>query len=76
MSLVKQTKTKTMTFGENRDTGKVLTSTPSVSVKRLNFNIDEDKHTRFKAACSRQRTTISDVLSDFVDKWLAENEHN
>jgi hypothetical protein len=75
MSLVKQTKTKTMTFGENRDTGKVLTSTASVSVKRLNFNIDEEKHTRFKAACTRQRTTISDVLSDFVDKWLAENEN-
>jgi len=75
MSLVKQTKTKTMTFGENRDTGKVLTATPPVNVKRLNFNIDEDKHTRFKAACTRQRTTISDVLSNFVDQWLEENEN-
>lgn len=78
MALTPQNKSKnshkTMTFGENRDLDKVLAAAPAGIMKRVNFNLDEDKHARFKAACTKQRTTISDVLSKFVDQWLEENE--
>ncbi|SET71183.1 plasmid partition protein ParG [Kosakonia radicincitans] len=78
MALTPQNKSKnshkTMTFGENRDLDKVLSAAPAGIMKRVNFNLDEDKHARFKAACTKQRTTISDVLSKFVDQWLKENE--
>lgn len=76
MALTPQNKktTKTMGFGENRDLDKVLSAAPAGIMKRVNFNLDEDKHTRFKAACTKQRTTISEVLSKFVEQWLKENE--
>ncbi|MFY0177544.1 plasmid partition protein ParG, partial [Raoultella ornithinolytica] len=30
--------------------------------------------TRFKAACARNGTSITDVISKLVDDWLKENE--
>ncbi|MBL1640174.1 plasmid partition protein ParG, partial [Escherichia coli] len=32
------------------------------------------KHTRFKAACARKGTSITDVVNQLVDNWLKENE--
>ncbi|HIF5914628.1 TPA: plasmid partition protein ParG, partial [Raoultella ornithinolytica] len=40
----------------------------------VNVNFDEVKHTRFKAACARNGTSITDVISKLVDDWLKENE--
>lgn len=78
MALTPQNKiksnSKTMSFGENRDLEKVLATAPAGIVKRVNFNLDEDKHARFKAACTKNRTTISEVLSQFIDEWLEKNE--
>ncbi|MCU6244014.1 plasmid partition protein ParG [Enterobacter asburiae] len=65
---------KVMTFGENRDLDKVMTSTPPVSQKRINFNMPEDKHQRLKAACARKGISISDVMNELADAWLHENE--
>ncbi|WP_423241948.1 plasmid partition protein ParG [Pantoea agglomerans] len=39
-----------------------------------NVNFDEHKHTRFKAACVRNGTSITDVINQLVDGWLKENE--
>lgn len=66
---------KKMTFGENRDLDRVV-SAPALSgkVKRVNVNFDEDKHTRFKAACVRNGTSITDVINQLVDGWLKDNE--
>jgi len=66
---------KKMTFGENRDLDRVVTA-PVLSgkIKRVNVNFDEDKHTRFKAACARKGTSITDVINKLVDGWLKENE--
>ncbi|EAB4719022.1 DNA partition complex ParG [Salmonella enterica] len=53
-----------------------MVSAPVLSgkVKRVNVNFDEDKHTRFKAACVRNGTSITDVINQLVDGWLKENE--
>lgn len=78
MSLVKQNRNqaapKVMTFGENRDLGKVISAPPSGIQKRVNFNMAEDKHQRLKAACARKGASISDVMNDLVDSWLKGNE--
>lgn len=78
MALEKKHSSPTMTFGTHRDIGKIVQSQamPSASgkQKRVNVNFDEDKHTRFKAACARRGASITDVLSSLVDDWLKENE--
>ncbi|ELM7278826.1 DNA partition complex ParG [Salmonella enterica] len=65
---------KVMTFGENRDLGKVMATAPAVIQKRINFNMPEDKHQRLKAACARKGISISDVMNELADAWLNENE--
>lgn len=75
MALQKQHSSKTMSFGEHRDLEKVVTAAVDPGKqKRVNVNFDEDKHLRFKAACVRQGTSISDVIKELVDDWLKENE--
>lgn len=63
-----------MDFGEHRDLQKVVNSAPSGKQKRVNVNFDEEVHIRFKAACARQGTSISDVIKDLVDNWLKEKD--
>lgn len=65
---------KMMTFGENRDLTKVISSSPAAVLKRINFNMPEDKHQRLKAACARKGISISDMMNELADAWLAENE--
>ncbi|EPZ2570084.1 plasmid partition protein ParG [Salmonella enterica subsp. enterica serovar Kiambu] len=75
MSLEKaHTAVKKMTFGENRDLERVVTAPASSGkIKRVNVNFDEEKHTRFKAACAKNGTSITDVVNQLVDNWLKEN---
>jgi len=64
-----------MTFGENRDLQKVVTTASMPGkIKRVNVNFDEDKHARFKAACARKGVSITDIINHLVDDWLKENE--
>lgn len=79
MSLEKQNSgasstNKIMTFGQNRDLDKVISTSPTVIQKRINFNMPEDKHQRLKAACARKGISISDVMNELADSWLSENE--
>jgi len=79
MSLIKQNRNQTvparvMTFGENRDLDKVISTAPATVQKRVNFNMAADKHQRLKAACARKGASISDVMNDLVDVWLKDNE--
>ena len=76
MALQKQHQAKTMSFGEHRDLPKVMTS-PSVDsgkMRRVNVNLDEETHIRFKTACAKNGTNISNVVKELVDKWLADKE--
>lgn len=80
MALVKQNSTtKKMQFGENRDLDRVIppaaAATPeTVKTKRVNVNFDEQTHARFKAACARKGTSITDVIKELASQWLAEND--
>lgn len=74
MALTKKHTSKTMSFGEHRDLEKVVNNAPSGKQKRVNVNFDEDIHIRFKAACARQGTSITDVIKGLVDNWLKEND--
>ncbi|MBW5840004.1 plasmid partition protein ParG [Yersinia enterocolitica] len=66
---------KKMTFGEHRDLKSIVSApVPSGKIKRVNVNFDEEKHTRFKAACAKNGTSITDVVNQLVDEWLKENE--
>ncbi|MFC2859715.1 plasmid partition protein ParG [Citrobacter farmeri] len=65
---------KIMTFGQNRDLDKVISTSPAVIQKRINFNMPEDKHQRLKTACARKGISISDVMNELADSWLSENE--
>ncbi|EIU7559213.1 plasmid partition protein ParG [Providencia rettgeri] len=67
-----ESNTNKMKFGEHRDLDSILTK--KGKTKRINVDLDEDVQTRFKAACAKQNTTIKDVISQFVDDWLRENE--
>jgi metal-responsive CopG/Arc/MetJ family transcriptional regulator len=53
---------------------KVLESKPTGKTKRVNVNLDEELHTRFKSVCARKGTSISKVLEDHIHEWLRENE--
>ncbi|MEN4798020.1 plasmid partition protein (plasmid) [Duffyella gerundensis] len=75
MSLQKKHEAKKMmAFGEHRDVQKVLESKPTGKTKRVNVNLDEELHTRFKSVCARKGTSISKVLEDHIHEWLRENE--
>lgn len=74
MTLEKKHTSKTMSFGQHRDLDKVVTASGSDKQKRVNVNLDEDKHLRLKAACVKKGTSISEVIKELVDQWLKENE--
>lgn len=78
MALEKKHSTSMMTFGAHRDLDKIV-QTPefknsSSKQKRVNVNFDEDKHSRFKVACAKRGTSITEVINELVDSWLKENE--
>lgn len=78
MALEKKHSSSMMTFGAHRDLEKIVQApevkSPSGKQKRVNVNFDEDKHSRFKVACARRGTSITEVVNELVDEWLHENE--
>ncbi|WP_154754571.1 plasmid partition protein ParG [Erwinia sorbitola] len=44
------------------------------TVKKLQTNIDEELHRRFKTACFLQGREMKDVLTELIEGWLPENE--
>ena len=41
---------------------------------RLAVYVSEEKRARFKAMCAIQRISMNQVIGDFLDKWLKEND--
>ena len=41
---------------------------------RLSVYVSEDKRAKFKAACAIKKVSMNQVISDFLDEWLEENE--
>nr|WP_249412634.1 plasmid partition protein ParG [Erwinia rhapontici] len=42
--------------------------------EKLQTNIDEELHRRFKTACFLQGREMKDVLTELIEGWLPENE--
>lgn len=78
MALEKKHSSSMMTFGAHRDLEKIVQApevkAPSEKQKRVNVNFNEEKHSRFKAACAKRGTSITDVINELVDEWLRKNE--
>lgn len=78
MALEKKHSSPMMTFGAHRDLDKIVQTpevkAPSEKQKRVNVNFSEEKHSRFKVACARRGTSITDVINELVDDWLRSNE--
>ena len=41
---------------------------------RLSVYVSDDKRARFKATCAIKKISMNQVISDFLDEWLAEND--
>jgi len=78
MALEKKHSSSMMTFGAHRDLEKIVQApevkAPSEKQKRVNVNFNEEKHSRFKVACAKRGTSITDVINELVDEWLRKNE--
>lgn len=44
------------------------------STKKLQMNISEDLHKRFKLACLKNEREMTDVTIELINGWLKENE--
>lgn len=66
-----------MKLGQHRQLAPALDAVskpPTGGVKKLQTNIDEDLHRRFKMACFMQGREMKDVLTELIEHWLPENE--
>jgi len=46
------------------------TAPPTLEVKRLNMNLPRDLHDAFKAATAAEGKQMTDVLMDFIRKYV------
>lgn len=65
-----------MKLGQHRQLNTALeaVSKPPAAVKKLQTNIDEDLHKRFKTSCFLQDREMKDVLTELIEGWLVHNE--
>lgn len=49
-----------------------MTELPKGTV-RLNINIDETLHTAFKAAAALERKRMTDLIVDFIERFVREH---
>jgi hypothetical protein len=45
-----------------------------IGIKRLNINIPTELHRSFKSATAAQGLEMTDVLLEFIEKYVAKNE--
>lgn len=65
-----------MKLGQHRQLTTALDAVakPPASVKKLQTNIDEELHRRFKTSCFLQDREMKDVLTELIEAWLINNE--
>jgi len=66
-----------MKLGQHRQLAPALDAVSKPAggtVKKLQTNIDEELHRRFKTACFLQGREMKDVLTELIEGWLPENE--
>ncbi|PLR37577.1 chromosome partitioning protein ParB [Chimaeribacter coloradensis] len=65
-----------MKLGQHKQLSTALDAVakPSAAQKKLQTNIDEDLHRRFKTTCFMKDREMRDVLTELIQGWLAHNE--
>ncbi|ETO41299.1 plasmid partition protein ParG [Morganella sp. EGD-HP17] len=65
-----------MKSGQNRQLSSAIDAIkkPSLPTKKLQMNIPEELHQRFKFSCLKQNVDMTDIVISLVIQWLTENE--
>lgn len=65
-----------MKLGKHKqlDTALHAIQTPKGLTKKLQMNIDEDLHKRFKLACMKQDKEMTEITIELISNWLKVNE--
>ncbi|HID4300461.1 TPA: plasmid partition protein ParG [Escherichia coli] len=56
--------------GGNLDTSKALAAIEKPKAARLQLNIHPDMHKAFKTACFHEEKEMSDLVLEFVYRWI------
>lgn len=66
-------KSKTFNLGSHSETKKIVASMKNYKgvTKKLQMNINEDLHRRFKIQCAAQSTDMTTVIEEFITDWLS-----
>lgn len=65
-----------MKLGQHKQLDPVLQAihTPKGITKKLQMNINEELHKRFKLTCIKQDREMTEVTTTLIISWLKENE--
>lgn len=65
-----------MKGGQNRQLSSAIDAIkkPALPTKKLQMNIPEELHHRFKFSCLKKNIDMTDIVISLVVQWLAENE--
>ena len=58
----------------NRDVNVAKKVIPEGRIKRIQVEVTEEYHLRFKMACVKNNTNFTEVILKYVDQWLKDNE--
>lgn len=66
---------KIMKLGNNAHLNRALSEIkqPSLPTKKLQMNMPEELHKRFKLACLSNEVDMTSVVIELVENWLQEN---
>ncbi|MFA4105782.1 plasmid partition protein ParG [Serratia nevei] len=65
-----------MKLGQHKQLNPALQAiqAPKGLTKKLQMNIDEDLHKRFKLACLKQDKEMTEITVELIVNWLKDNE--
>lgn len=66
---------KLMKLGQHTQVNKVVTAIhkPNLPTKKLQMNIPEELHKRFKLACLSKEVDMTSVVLGLIEDWLQKN---
>ncbi|CVH22283.1 MULTISPECIES: plasmid partition protein ParG [Serratia] len=65
-----------MKLGQHKQLNPALQAihAPKGLTKKLQMNIDEELHKRFKLACLKQDKEMTEITIELITNWLKDNE--
>jgi len=53
---------------------RTISKSEEIQVKRMNLNVEIELHNAFKAATASKGLNMTDVLLEFIQRYVAKNE--